>query len=84
MRSIGSKRNCRVANTQVAELRAKLAAALRDALKARDPRAVDALRSLISAIANAEAVDDRGEPWRHQGLVSARVTSRVASCPHRI
>ena len=61
MRSIGSKRNCRVAYSQVAELRARLGAALRNALKARDPRAIDALRSLMIAIANAEAVDDIGE-----------------------
>lgn len=50
-----------MADTLVAELRAKLSAALRNALKAQDPRAIDSLRSLMSAIANAEAVDNSGE-----------------------
>ena len=61
MRSIGSKRSCVLADSAVAELRAKLGAALRNALKARDPRAIDAFRSLMSAIGNAEAVDKSDE-----------------------
>jgi uncharacterized protein len=39
----------------------RLSQALRDALRARDQAAVAALRSALSAIANAEAVD-AGEP----------------------
>lgn len=50
-----------MADREVTDLQARASAALRDALKARDAGAVDALRSLLSAIANAEAVDVRGE-----------------------
>ena len=41
---------------EAADLRARLAAALPRAMKARDPVAVAALRSTLAALANAEAV----------------------------
>lgn len=44
------------ADDRGARLRAGLAAALKDAIRARDTVAVSALRTTLSAIANAEAV----------------------------
>lgn len=49
-----------MADPGVTDLRVRASAALREALKARDAQAVDALRSLMSSLANAEAVDDEG------------------------
>ena len=44
------------------DIRTRLRSALRDALKARDAGAVPALRSALSAIGNAEAVDPVPSP----------------------
>ena len=67
-----------MADSAVDELRAKLGAALRDALRARDSRAINALRSLMSAIANAEAVDDISER-----IVSPRIGVGSGDVPRR-
>ncbi len=44
------------------DLRARLQTALREALRSRDQAAVRAVRSALSAIANAEAVDTAAAP----------------------
>ena len=57
------------------DIRTRLRRALTEALKARDQEAVPALRSALSAIGNAEAVD-RGEPG--SGRTAAAGTAHFA------
>jgi uncharacterized protein len=51
-------------------LRARLQAALRDAMKARDQAAISALRSALAAIGNAEAVDSSDELGPTEGPIA--------------
>jgi len=55
------------------DIRARLTLALRQALKRRDPMAVSAFRSALSAIGNAEAVDADRE------IVRAEISERLAA-----
>lgn len=54
------------------DLRDRLQAALKDALKHRDQSAIRAVRSALSAIANAEAVDADTVPTRQGSAEVAR------------
>jgi uncharacterized protein len=58
------------------DVRARLRLALRDALKAQDAAAVSALRSVLSAIGNAEAVTR--EDTAAAGASSAHIAGTVA------
>ena len=58
------------------DIRTRLRRALSAALKARNATATSALRSALSAIANAEAVDPG--PGRPAGAGSAHVAGAVA------
>jgi uncharacterized protein YqeY len=51
-----------VTEFDVSEFRARLRGAAREALGSRDAHAIAALRSLASAIDNAEAVGNSGAP----------------------
>jgi uncharacterized protein YqeY len=51
-----------VTEFDVSEFRARLRGAAREALSSRDAHAIAALRSLASAIDNAEAVGNSGAP----------------------
>jgi uncharacterized protein len=61
--------------TGVSDIRTRLRRALGDALKARDASTVSALRSALSAIGNAEAVDPG--PARPTGTGSAHFAGTV-------
>lgn len=62
-----------------ARLRDRLRAALRAALKTRDPSATAALRSAVSAIDNAEAVDRPHAPGPRLGVGAGEVARRELS-----
>jgi hypothetical protein len=61
------------------DVRTRLRRALGDALKARDAGAVSALRSAMSAIGNAEAVEPG--PGRPAATGSAHFAGAVSLCP---
>jgi uncharacterized protein YqeY len=65
--------------TDADRLRERLRAALRAALKTRDPIATAALRSAVSAINNAEAVDRPHAPGPRLGVGAADVRRRELS-----
>jgi uncharacterized protein len=65
-------------------LRARLQAALRDAMKARDRAATNALRSALAAIGNAEAVTSAGELGPTDGpIAGARTGLGAGDAPRR-
>lgn len=61
------------------QVRQRLRESLRDALKTRDAIAVAALRSAVSAIDNAEAVDQAQERGPRLGVGAAEVARRELS-----
>lgn len=61
------------------QLRRKLRDSLKDALQARDAAAITALRSALSAIDNAEAVEDKGTHRPRLGVGAGDVERRVLS-----
>lgn len=63
----------------MADVRQRLKVSLRDAIKARDPVAIAALRSAISALDNAEAVEGPARVRPHLGLGAADVARRELS-----
>lgn len=60
------------------DLRDRLQAALKDALKRRDQSAIRAVRSALSAIANAEAVDAGAVPTQPPPAADPAVAGTVA------
>ena len=64
---------------EVGEFRARLRAAVRDALSSRDSAAIAALRSLASAIDNSEAVVSSSEPGVRIGVGVGDVERRRLS-----
>ena len=52
---------------------------MKEALRARDAAAITALRSALSAIANAEAVEDKGTRRPRLGVGAGDVERRVLS-----
>src|SRR5689334_1793414 len=63
----------------VSEFRARLRAAVREALSSRDSAAIAALRSLASAIDNSEAVVSASEPGVRMGVGVGDVERRRLS-----
>ncbi len=64
------------------DLRGRMSAALTDAMRARDRVAVSALRSALSAVANAEAVPIDTVP-RAGAVEQARLGAGAADAPRR-
>lgn len=63
------------------QLRQQLRDSLREALRARDAAAITALRSALSAIDNAEAVEDNSPRTPRLGVGAGDVQRRVLSAP---
>src|SRR5690348_18497706 len=68
-----------MAEFDVSEFRARLRAAVREALSSRDSAAIAALRSLASAIDNSEAVVSSSEPGVRIGVGVGDVDRRRLS-----
>jgi uncharacterized protein YqeY len=68
-----------VTEFDVSEVRARLRGAAREALSSRDAHAIAALRSLASAIDNAEAVGNSGAPRIKIGVGVGDVARRRLS-----
>jgi uncharacterized protein len=68
-----------MAEFDVSEFRSRLRAAVREALSSRDSRAIAALRSLASAIDNAEAVGSSSVPGVRIGVGVGDVERRRLS-----
>jgi uncharacterized protein YqeY len=76
----------RVADHRVAgvDVPARLRLALRDALTAKDTVTVSVLRSVLSAISNAEAVDAVAGPGTSGPYIAAAAGVGAAEAPRRV